>query len=107
MNNNHTLSATASVDIRGSWQGLHTDDNNSQIFQATFGGASAVSGTVSGNIGGPTGSGTFTVSGTGITFFLDFGFARFDCIGTINGTNNMSGTWSNNSGFSGTWELSR
>jgi hypothetical protein len=107
MNNNHTLNATASVDIRGNWQGLHVDDNNSQVFQVTFSGASATSGNVSGNIGGPTGSGTFTVSGSSITFFLDFGFARFDCTGTINSPSSMSGTWTNSSGFSGTWQLSR
>ena len=107
MNTNHTLSVTASADIRGNWQGLHTDDNNSQIFQVIFGGASATSGTVSGNIGGPTGSGTFTVSGSSISFFLDFGFARFDCTGTITDMNHMSGTWSNAGGFTGTWSLTR
>ncbi len=107
MTANHTLNATASVDIRGNWQGLHTDDNNSQIFQVTFGGASATSGTVSGNIGGPTGTGTFTVSGSNISFYLDFGFARFDCTGTISDINHMSGTWVNAGVFTGTWELTR
>jgi hypothetical protein len=107
MNANHTLSVTAAPDIRGNWQGLHTDDNNSQIFQVIFGGASPTSGTVSGNIGGPNGSGTFTVSGSNISFYLDFGFARFDCTGTISDMNHMSGTWANAGGFSGTWNLTR
>jgi len=107
MSTNHTLNATAASDIRGNWQGLHTDDNNSQMFQASFGGASATSGTVSGNIGGPTGTGTFTVSGSSISFFLNFGFSRFDCTGTITDMNHMSGTWSNAGGFTGTWSLAR
>jgi hypothetical protein len=107
MNTNHVLNASASVDVRGSWEGLHTDDNNSVLFRATFSGASAASGNVSGHIDSPTGYGNFTVSGANITFFLDFGYARFDCVGTIANVNFMSGTWSNSKVFSGTWELTR
>lgn len=105
----HVLNVTASPwDVRGNWNGTLTDDNNSEPLHVTFSGASATSGTTSGDIGGPTGTGTFTSSGSVINFTLIWNFGNFTFSGTLASPNSMSGTWTwQPGGSTGTWQLTR
>ena len=107
----HILNVTATAsswDVRGNWNGTLTDANNPDPFNVTFSGTSATSGTTSGGIGGPIGTGTFTVSGTNINFTLVWGFGNFTLTGTLSSSNSMSGTWVwQPGGSTGTWQLSR
>lgn len=105
----HILNATASsLDVRGNWNGTLTDANNSEPLHVTFSGSSATSGTTSGDIGGPTGSGTFTASGSTINFTLIWGFGNFTFTGTLSSSDSMTGTWTwQPGGSTGTWQLTR
>ncbi|MEN8154429.1 MAG: hypothetical protein ABFR75_10445 [Acidobacteriota bacterium] len=120
MNQNHTVTVTADVisasyDVRGSWKGTQKDSNgDSDPFEVTFTGSSALSGTTSGWADDPNsvGAGTYAVSGSSIDFSLWYGSVRnFQVTGTFANNDQMSGTWiwTNHNGdkFNGTWILNR
>jgi hypothetical protein len=104
----HFINATNSPwDVRGNWHGTLTDANNPESLSVTFSGSTATSGTTSGALSGPQGSGTFTVIGASINFTLVWGFGSFSFTGTLSSENHMSGNWVWSGGGTGTWVLSR
>jgi len=115
MTANHTLSATADVDIRGNWSGrwTHPGMGIDVAFQATFSG-NIQSGDIDGHIewiglGAGTERGTFTVTGNTIEFDMNYFYGTLYFEGTIENAGHMSGTWSatGSSANVGGWNLDR
>ena len=112
----HTLTVTASIDIRGMWTGRFYAGGGDTYFEVTFSGGIA-SGTTRGlfDFVPGYGNGTFTVSGNQIEFDLNYYISgiefRLGCLGTFTNANNMTGDWEwyVNDIYQGTdtWNLSR
>lgn len=116
---NHTLNATADIDLRGTWRGrfIHTAGDN--YMEVTFSGDIS-SGTAQWSIDGyGTGNGNFTITDDLIEFTIDLQGDELIFNGTITDINHMSGTWQFNTTAgpstsflkklpsNGTWELDR
>ena len=114
MDANHTLEATAIIDIRGTWTGLaenpQSGGDTNFYFECTFSG-----GVLSGNVHGRIESlgnanGTFTVDGNQLTFTLNYSSIILTCTGTFNGPDYVSGDWDwpeVGNPQTGTWHLER
>jgi len=111
MTANHTLNATADVDIRGYWTGTLFWQSGDYFLEMTFSGG-ILSGVTEGRTDAPTGpgaeTGTFSITGNQIEFSLRYYWGNILFEGTIESVNRMSGTWvSDVGGDSGNWELTR
>jgi hypothetical protein len=116
MSSSHTLTVTATVDVRGKWTGGFIASGATTYFEVTFSDGIA-SGTARGTfdfIPG-FGNGVFTVSDNQIEFNLNYNFGYYDyrleCTGTFTDGNNMNGSWlwfiNNIQQVDGTWSLAR
>lgn len=97
MNANHTLDATAIIDIRGTWTGLAENTSgggpSNYFLEGTFSGG-VLSGTVRGRIEGlGYANGTYTVNGNQLTFTLNYSGIILTCTGTFTNANYVSGEW--------------
>jgi hypothetical protein len=115
MTANHTLEATADIDIRGTWSGtlyMTTD----KYFEVTFSGG-LTSGTATGDFDGTygVGNGEFTLNNGQLEIELRFNrFGIIDiltCSGSFSDPNHLSGSYDweqpGCGGASGNWELER
>lgn len=101
MTANHTLNASAVVDVRGRWTGQFDYEGGGTYFEVTFTGG-ILTGTTRGlfDFVPGYGNGTYTVSGNEIGFELRYPNymgspwdATLTCDGTFSDGNNMSGDW--------------
>ena len=100
MTANHTLNATATVDVRGKWIGRFNYEGGDTYFEVTFSGG-ILSGTTRGlfDFVSGYGNGTYTFSGNEIEFTLNYpnyipgGDSQLACNGTFSNANSMSGDW--------------
>ena len=114
MTANHTLEATATIDVRGSWTGLaHNPDvppPNNYFLEGTFSGG-VLSGTVHGRIETlGNANGTYTVEGNQLAFTLNYSGIILSCTGTFTNPNYASGVWDwpqAGNHMTGTWHLER
>jgi hypothetical protein len=116
MSTSHTLTVTATVDVRGKWTGLFIFEGESTYFEVTFTGG-VLSGTTRGLFDWASGfgNGTYTISGNQADFTLRYSIGSADlilaCTGTFSNANNMSGDWTFTLvGYAeevGTWSLVR
>ena len=111
MTGNHTLNATAIIDVWGSWSGNLFWRSGDYFLEMTFSGG-ILSGVTEGHTDAPTGpgaeTGTFSITGNQIEFLLHYQGGDLLFEGTIESANRMSGSWIANPGSAnGTWELTR
>jgi len=114
MTANHTLNATATINVLGTWTGLAHNPNTSGgsnfFFRCTFSGG-VLSGTAHayietlGNL-----NGEYTVDGNEIATTLCYGANTLTCTGTFSNVNYMNGDWDwdeYGNPQTGTWYLER
>ena len=98
MTANHTLNATATVDVRGKWTGRFNYQEGDTYFEVTFSGG-ILSGTTRGlfDFMPGFGNGTYSLTDNQIEFDLRYSSggidARLACTGTFSDANNMNGDW--------------
>lgn len=98
MTANHTLNATATVDVRGKWTGLFNYQGGDTYFEVTFSGG-VLSGTTRGlfDFVSGFGNGVYTLSDNEIEFTLNYNCGGdscgMTCTGTFSNANSMSGDW--------------
>jgi len=100
MTANHTLNATATVDVRGMWSGRFNYLGDDTYFEVTFTGG-ILSGTTRGlfDFLSGFGNGIYTLSGNEIEFTLRYPTYYYGedswlaCSGTFSNANSMSGEW--------------
>lgn len=112
MNMNHTLTVTTDEKFNptGDWEGWLYAGGGDFFASISFSGDYA-SGTVSGDIdsAGTNGTGTYSISGNNIEFFISYSAGTIEFTGTIDDNDHMSGEFQVVTGGSttGTWTLSR
>jgi hypothetical protein len=114
MTTNHTLDATALIDVRGTWTGLAQNPQGgggeNYFFECTFSGG-VLSGSVHGRIESlGNANGTYTVNGNELTFTLNYSGIMLTCTGTFTSPNYVNGDWDwpeVGSHQTGTWHLER
>jgi len=113
MSANHTLDATAMIDVRGTWTGLAqvpVGDSRNYFFECTFSGG-VLSGTANGRIESlGRAPGTYTVEGNELTIILNYSGVILTCTGTFTNPNYLNGDWTwaqPGNRQSGTWHLAR
>lgn len=114
MNTNHTLDATAIIDVRGTWTGLAENTSgggpSNYFLEGTFSGG-VLSGTVRGRIESlGWANGTYTVNGNQLTFTLNYSGVILACTGTFTNANYVSGEWNwpeAGNPQTGAWHLER